>query len=129
MHILGLGVEVSDEHQGFKNECLNQWLADCALWNLLGTVGWGLWSTEELVCSALGFSPPLPQGQILLYLLYLLNFLFLITFIYLFYLFLAVLGLRCCARALSSRGEWGPLFIAVHGPLMVVAPLVVEHGL
>ena len=37
-------------------------------------------------------------------------------FIYL-YLFLAVLGLRLCARALSSCGKWGPLFIAVSGPL------------
>ena len=36
---------------------------------------------------------------------------------YLFiYLFLAVLGLRFCARASSSCGKWGPLFIAVHGP-------------
>ena len=39
-------------------------------------------------------------------------------FIYLFiYLFLAVLGLRFCARAFCSCGTWGPLFIAVHGPL------------
>ena len=43
---------------------------------------------------------------------------FLKFFIYLFlYLFLAVLGLRFCARAFSSCGEWGPLFIVVHGPL------------
>ena len=32
------------------------------------------------------------------------------------YLFLAVLGLRFCARAFSSCGEQGPLFIAVRGP-------------
>ena len=39
-------------------------------------------------------------------------------FIYLFiYLFLGVLGLRFCARAFSSCGERGPLFIAVRGPL------------
>ena len=37
------------------------------------------------------------------------------------YLFLAVLGLRFCARAFSSCGEWGPLFIAVRGPLTVAA--------
>ena len=50
--------------------------------------------------------------------------------IYLFiYLFLAVLGLRFCARAFSSCGEWGPLFIAVRGPLTVVASLVAEHRL
>ena len=49
---------------------------------------------------------------------------------YLFiYLFLAVLGLRFCARAFSSCGEWGPLFIAVCGPLTVVASPVVEHRL
>ena len=37
-------------------------------------------------------------------------------FIYFFiYLFMAVLGLRFCARALSSCGKWGPLFIAVRG--------------
>ena len=37
------------------------------------------------------------------------------------YLFLAVLGLRCCARAFSSCGERGPLFIAVRGPLTIAA--------
>ena len=45
---------------------------------------------------------------------------FLILFIYLFiYLFMAVLGLRFCARAFSSCGKWGPLFIAVRGPLLL----------
>ena len=34
---------------------------------------------------------------------------------------MAVLGLRFCARAFSSCGERGPLFIAVRGPLTVVA--------
>ena len=38
-----------------------------------------------------------------------------------------MLGLRCCARVFSSRGKWGPLFIAVHGPLTVAASLVAEH--
>ena len=33
------------------------------------------------------------------------------------------------ARASSSCGEWGPLFIAVRGPLTVAASLVVEHRL
>ena len=44
-------------------------------------------------------------------------------FIYLFilFLFLAVLGLRFYARAFSSCGERGPLFIAVRGPLTIVA--------
>ena len=40
-----------------------------------------------------------------------------------------VFGLRCCARAFSSCGEWGLLFIAVRGLLIAVASLVVEHGL
>ena len=55
---------------------------------------------------------------------------FLICFIYLFiYLFLAVLGLRFCARAFSSFGKRGPLFIAVRGPLTIAASLVMEHRL
>ena len=42
------------------------------------------------------------------------SFFFFFKFIY---LFLAVLGLRFCARAFSSCGERGPLFITVRGPL------------
>ena len=45
------------------------------------------------------------------------------------YLFMAVLGLRFCARAFSSCGKRGPLFIAVHGPLTVAASLVADHRL
>ena len=45
------------------------------------------------------------------------------------YLFMAVLGLRFCARALSSCGKRGPLFIAVRGPPTIVASLVAEHSL
>ena len=45
-----------------------------------------------------------------------------IIFIYLFiYLFMAVLGLHFCARAFSSCGKWGPLFIAVRGLLTIAA--------
>ena len=52
------------------------------------------------------------------------------TFFYLFiYWFMTVLGLRFCARAFSSCGKRGPLFIAVRGPLTVAAPLVAEHRL
>ena len=40
-----------------------------------------------------------------------------------------MLGLRFCARAFSSCGEQGPLFIAVRGPLTIVASLVAEHRL
>ena len=42
---------------------------------------------------------------------------------------MAVLGLRFCVRAFSSCGKWGPLFIAVHGPLTIAASLVAEHRL
>ena len=46
------------------------------------------------------------------------------------YLFIfAVLGLHFCARAFSSCGERGPLFIAVHRPLTIAASLVAEHRL
>ena len=59
----------------------------------------------------------------------------------LIYLFLASLDLRCCARAFSSCGERGLLFVAVHGLLIASASccgaqalgmrasVVVEHGL
>ena len=42
---------------------------------------------------------------------------------------MAVLGLRFCARALSSCGKRGPLFIAVHGPLTIAASPAAEHRL
>ena len=43
--------------------------------------------------------------------------------------FLAASGLHCCARASSSCGERGLLFVAVRGLLIEVASLVAEHGL
>ena len=42
---------------------------------------------------------------------------------------MAVLGLHFCVRAFSSCGKWGPLFIAVCGPLITAASLVAEHRL
>ena len=42
---------------------------------------------------------------------------------------MAVLGLRFCARASSSCGKRGLLFIAVRGPLTLTASLVAEHRL
>ena len=45
---------------------------------------------------------------------------------------MTVLSLRFCARAFSSCGKWGPLFIAVCGPLTIaasLASLVAEHRL
>ena len=42
---------------------------------------------------------------------------------------MAVLGLRFCARAFSSCGKQGSLFIAVREPFTVAASLVAEHRL
>ena len=39
------------------------------------------------------------------------------------------MGLRFCARAFSSCGKRGPLFIAVCGPLTIAASPVTEHRL
>ena len=47
----------------------------------------------------------------------------------LIYLFLVALGIRCCARAFSSCGEQGLLFVVARGLLIAVASLIVEHGL
>ena len=44
------------------------------------------------------------------------------------FIFLTALGLRCCARAFSSCGEWELLFVAVCRLFIAVASLV-EHGL
>ena len=45
------------------------------------------------------------------------------------FVFLAVLGLCCCARAFSSCGKRGLVFVSVPGLLIAVTSLVVEHGL
>ena len=42
---------------------------------------------------------------------------------------MAVLGLRFCAWAFSSCGVWGPLFIAVRGPLTIAAPPIAGQRL
>ena len=42
---------------------------------------------------------------------------------------MAVLGLRFRARAFSSCGKQGPLFITVRGPLTIAASPVAEHRL
>ena len=49
-------------------------------------------------------------------------------FLFIYFIY-GCLGLCCCVWAFSSCGEQGLLFIAVHGLLIVVASLVVEHGL
>ena len=42
---------------------------------------------------------------------------------------MTMLGLCFCARAFSSCGERGTLFIVVRGPLTIAASLVAEHRL
>ena len=42
---------------------------------------------------------------------------------------MTVLSLRFCARAFSSCGKWGPLLIAVRGPLTTAAPPIAGHRL
>ena len=57
-----------------------------------------------------------------MYFIYLFYYFFKNVFIY----FLAALGLRCCARAFSSCGERGLLFIVVRGLLTAVAFLFLK---
>ena len=49
--------------------------------------------------------------------------------LFIFILFLAVLGLRCCARAFSTCHERGYSSVAVRKLFVAVASLVAEHGL
>ena len=42
---------------------------------------------------------------------------------------MTVLALSFHARAFSSCGKWGPLFIAVRGPFTIAAPPAVGHRL
>ena len=68
-------------------------------------------------------------GQVLCTLSLHWDFFFFNLFYSFIYLFLAMLGLRFCARAFSSSGKRGPLFIAVRGPLTIAASLVAGHRL
>ena len=70
----------------------------------------------------------IPKYFIIIIIIIILKFIYLSIYLFI-YLFLAVLGLRFCARAFSSCVKGGPLFIALHGPLTIVASLVVEHRL
>ena len=56
------------------------------------------------------------------------GFAFILFYFTLFYLFLAALGLCCCIWAFSSCGEQALLLVVVHGLLIAVASLIVEHG-
>ena len=78
------------------------------------------------------FSPHVHQRLLFVFFFFFLKkFMFFLSFFLSFfiYLFMTVLSLRFCARAFSSCGKRGPLFIAVHGPLTIVASLVAEHRL
>ena len=75
--------------------------------------------------SVMFLSFPINSNNALCFLL----FIYLLGFILFIYLFLAALGLHCCARAFSSCGERGLLFIAVRGLLIAVASFAAEHGL
>ena len=50
-------------------------------------------------------------------------------FLFFLFIYLAVLGLHFRARASSSCGKRGPLFIAVRGPLTIAASPIAEHRL
>ena len=52
-----------------------------------------------------------------------------LLFLLIFFFGGAALGLHCCAQAFSSCGERGLLFVVVSELFIVVASLVVEHGL
>ena len=56
------------------------------------------------------------------------NFFFFLSIVFI-YLFMAVLGLCSCARAFSTCGKRGPLFIAARRPLTIAASLVAEPRL
>ena len=71
---------------------------------------------------------PASVGTMLFFFFFKQQLLFISLFLFI-YLFMAVLGLHFCARAFSSCSKWGPLFIAVRGPLTIVASLVAEHRL
>ena len=57
-------------------------------------------------------------------------FFFIIIYLFIYLLFFGCAGSSfLCEGFFSSCGEWGPLFIAVRGPLTIVAFLVAEHRL
>ena len=100
------------------------------------TIQWNVHHVEGIVLSQLQLFPHLfskcsPSVSLFFFLykeeIFFFNKVYL--FIYLFIYLLAVLGLRFCARAFSSCGKRGPLFIAVCGPLTIVASLVAERRL
>ena len=96
-----------------------------------------IWWRKLVLCPMnfprLGFADCISAAFLFCFVLFLINslwwsFIFLLLLLFI-YLFLAALGLRFCARAFSSCGKRGPLFITVRGPLTIVASLVAEHRL
>ena len=76
------------------------------------TSGAGLgWKTRSLAFDLLGF----------FFFFFLINSYFIYLFIF------GCVGSSFRARAFSSCGKQGPLFIAVHGPLTIAAPPVAGH--
>ena len=81
---------------------------------------------QTSVAALLRYFPRI-QNHFTSYLIFFLHHFYL--FLNFIYFFVAALGPRCCARAVSSCGEWGPLLVAIRRLLIVVSSLVVEHGL
>ena len=79
----------------------------------------------SILLISLYFSVIIAKDVLIILLCFLLN----VGFYIYIYIFMALLGLRFCARALSSWGKRVPLFIAVRGPLTIAASLVAEHRL
>ena len=86
--------------------------------------------TDKIIIRLLEFTNRMSQENFFLSFFFFKGIFIVFKYIYLFYLFiLAALGLCCCARAFSSCGERGLLFVAVRRLLISVVSLVVEHRL
>ena len=66
--------------------------------------------------------------SLLLYFTNICGYIFIFCINLFIYLFLAVLGLRCCEGFSLVAASGGYSLLAVHGLLIVVTALVVEHG-
>ena len=84
--------------------------------------GWVICFTEFVYYSAEWYSTVWMYHNVSIHFLFF-PFLFLNPYPY------AALSLHCCTWAFSSCGERGLLFVAMHGLLIAMASLVVEHGL
>ena len=86
-----------------------------------------IWEAGRPQCEEFGFSFKCNGNSWEFYTgRYMILFMF---FFFLIYFIFAVLGLCFCARAFSSCGKRGPLFIAVRGPLTIAASFVAKHRL